>query len=348
MSKYILRPGIYAMLFSEGLQTLTEPPIHPHRLPGSSGSFSSMALVGAQEPQGGRLTHVTELLLLLSRETSSGSVADSAPHLHRWETEAGQKSSLVVPPLVAVCRGRGARKGLGSRRHSGGMLLSYASRWLLRLRAEVCGGSCRPAGAAVPPCIQTGVLKDAGLHRQDGCCGLWAVSPGSGLCHLVAPAGPTPGTAPSGGPWAAGWLPPHLPSHLCFPPHTRGPADPARVLNMPPVIYVPVGIHGYIRCPVDAEPPATVVKWNKDGRPLQVEKVPEGRVPVAGGPPALRCYLWGSGSCQGPSPPPRIWGEQRAVSRGPSPAGPGRSRIARCPPPPPTSSLHTEEQLRSS
>lgn len=52
-------------------------------------------------------------------------------------------------------------------------------------------------------------------------------------------------------------------------------ADPARVLNMPPVIYVPVGIHGYIRCPVDAEPPATVVKWNKDGRPLQVEKVLE-------------------------------------------------------------------------
>lgn len=55
--------------------------------------------------------------------------------------------------------------------------------------------------------------------------------------------------------------------------HTTPIADPARVLNMPPVIYVPVGIHGYIRCPVDAEPPATVVKWNKDGRPLQVEKV---------------------------------------------------------------------------
>ncbi|XP_028931247.1 protein turtle homolog B [Ornithorhynchus anatinus] len=47
---------------------------------------------------------------------------------------------------------------------------------------------------------------------------------------------------------------------------------PARVLNMPPIIYVPVGIHGYIRCPVDAEPPATLVKWNKDGRPLQIEK----------------------------------------------------------------------------
>lgn len=60
------------------------------------------------------------------------------------------------------------------------------------------------------------------------------------------------------------------------PPHPS--ADPARVLNMPPVIYVPVGIHGYIRCPVDAEPPATVVKWNKDGRPLQVEKVLERRM----------------------------------------------------------------------
>ena len=65
-------------------------------------------------------------------------------------------------------------------------------------------------------------------------------------------------------------------------------ADPARVLNMPPVIYVPVGIHGYIRCPVDAEPPATVVKWNKDGRPLQVEKVLE------------RC-MWGHRETYSPS-----------------------------------------------
>lgn len=78
------------------------------------------------------------------------------------------------------------------------------------------------------------------------------------------------------------WLGPHLEfSLLDFPrvfllSHlTLHSPDPARVLNMPPVIYVPVGIHGYIRCPVDAEPPATVVKWNKDGRPLQVEKVLE-------------------------------------------------------------------------
>lgn len=82
--------------------------------------------------------------------------------------------------------------------------------------------------------------------------------------------------------------------------------DPARVLNMPPVIYVPVGIHGYIRCPVDAEPPATVIKWNKDGRPLQVEKVLERRMwgtheTSVGSLLTLRCCLWGSGSCQEPS-----------------------------------------------
>ncbi|KAG6931112.1 immunoglobulin superfamily, member 9B [Chelydra serpentina] len=47
---------------------------------------------------------------------------------------------------------------------------------------------------------------------------------------------------------------------------------PARVVNMPPILYVPIGIHGYIRCPVEAEPPVTFVKWNKDGRPLRVEK----------------------------------------------------------------------------
>ncbi|KAG9482125.1 hypothetical protein GDO78_011038 [Eleutherodactylus coqui] len=48
---------------------------------------------------------------------------------------------------------------------------------------------------------------------------------------------------------------------------------PARVVNMPPIIYVPVGIHGHIRCPVDAVPPVTHVKWNKDGRPLRTDKL---------------------------------------------------------------------------
>ncbi|XP_018610819.1 protein turtle homolog B isoform X2 [Scleropages formosus] len=49
---------------------------------------------------------------------------------------------------------------------------------------------------------------------------------------------------------------------------------PARVVNMPPVIYVAIGLPGYIRCPVDANPPVTSVKWKKDGLPLRVEKYP--------------------------------------------------------------------------
>ncbi|XP_072548265.1 protein turtle homolog B isoform X2 [Salminus brasiliensis] len=49
---------------------------------------------------------------------------------------------------------------------------------------------------------------------------------------------------------------------------------PARVLNMPPVIYVPRKLPGVIRCPVDANPPVTSVRWEKDGYPLRVEKYP--------------------------------------------------------------------------
>ncbi|XP_026878219.2 protein turtle homolog B isoform X3 [Electrophorus electricus] len=49
---------------------------------------------------------------------------------------------------------------------------------------------------------------------------------------------------------------------------------PARVLNMPPVIYVPRKLPGIIRCPVDANPPVTSVRWEKDGYPLRVEKYP--------------------------------------------------------------------------
>lgn len=75
---------------------------------------------------------------------------------------------------------------------------------------------------------------------------------------------------------------------------------------MPPIIYVPIGIHGYIRCPVEAEPPVTLVKWNKDGRPLRIEKVtkPPGR---------------GGGGTEGfgPSRP-----QQTAVSSSRRPVGP--------------------------
>ena len=137
-----------------------------------------------------------------------------------------------------------------------------------------------------------------------------------------------------------------VPSYLT--PHCR-PADPARVLNMPPVIYVPVGIHGYIRCPVDAEPPATVVKWNKDGRPLQVEKVlegcpwgpsaarlpmaeaaPEGPVPCPGSctphPTSGGAKLLGGGGLRGLSPWPRL-----AAALPPRPAGaPALTLAPRC------------------
>lgn len=49
--------------------------------------------------------------------------------------------------------------------------------------------------------------------------------------------------------------------------------DPARVVNMPPDIYVAIGLPGFIRCPVDANPPVTLVKWKKDGLPLRIDKV---------------------------------------------------------------------------
>ncbi|XP_062309853.1 protein turtle homolog B [Osmerus eperlanus] len=49
---------------------------------------------------------------------------------------------------------------------------------------------------------------------------------------------------------------------------------PARVVNMPPVIYVAIGLPGLIRCPVAASPPVTLVQWKKDGLPLRIEKYP--------------------------------------------------------------------------
>ncbi|XP_053702532.1 protein turtle homolog B-like isoform X4 [Synchiropus splendidus] len=49
---------------------------------------------------------------------------------------------------------------------------------------------------------------------------------------------------------------------------------PARVVNMPSVIYVAIGLPGFIRCPVDANPPVVMVKWKKDGLPLRIDKYP--------------------------------------------------------------------------
>ncbi|XP_054611474.1 protein turtle homolog B-like isoform X1 [Dunckerocampus dactyliophorus] len=49
---------------------------------------------------------------------------------------------------------------------------------------------------------------------------------------------------------------------------------PARVVNMPSVLYAAIGLPGFIRCPVDANPPVTLVKWKKDGLPLRIDKYP--------------------------------------------------------------------------
>lgn len=96
MSKYIPRPGIYVMLFSEGLQTLTEPPLHPHSLLGSSGSFSPVVLRGAWEPRG--VTHPRQgLLFLFCQEPSLHFVASFAFHLHRWETKAEEGRAGLWP-----------------------------------------------------------------------------------------------------------------------------------------------------------------------------------------------------------------------------------------------------------
>lgn len=52
--------------------------------------------------------------------------------------------------------------------------------------------------------------------------------------------------------------------------------DPAQVTAMPPETPLPVGLRGVIRCPVRANPPLLFVQWTKDGKALQLDKVPAG------------------------------------------------------------------------
>ncbi|XP_073791472.1 protein turtle homolog B isoform X12 [Danio rerio] len=88
---------------------------------------------------------------------------------------------------------------------------------------------------------------------------------------------------------------------------------PARVINMPPVIYVAIGLPGYIRCPVDANPPVTSVKWKKDGLPLRIEKYPgwsqmeDGSIRVSevteDSLGTYTCVPYNSLGTMGPSPP---------------------------------------------
>lgn len=43
-------------------------------------------------------------------------------------------------------------------------------------------------------------------------------------------------------------------------------SDYPRVLSMPSRIYLPLGMTGRIDCPVEANPPVTLIQWSKDER----------------------------------------------------------------------------------
>ncbi|XP_061406811.1 protein turtle homolog B [Lethenteron reissneri] len=49
---------------------------------------------------------------------------------------------------------------------------------------------------------------------------------------------------------------------------------PARVVGMPAVTYVPIGLAGFVRCPADAVPPVLRIDWKRDGRPLDLQAMP--------------------------------------------------------------------------
>ncbi|PKK18408.1 immunoglobulin superfamily, member 9 [Columba livia] len=49
---------------------------------------------------------------------------------------------------------------------------------------------------------------------------------------------------------------------------------PARVTAMLPETHLPKGMRGVIRCPTSANPPLLSVSWTRDGRPLELDKLP--------------------------------------------------------------------------
>ncbi|XP_075301507.1 protein turtle homolog A isoform X2 [Opisthocomus hoazin] len=49
---------------------------------------------------------------------------------------------------------------------------------------------------------------------------------------------------------------------------------PAEVTTMLPETHLPKGMQGVIRCPTRANPPLLSVSWMRDGRPLQLDKLP--------------------------------------------------------------------------
>ena len=57
-----------------------------------------------------------------------------------------------------------------------------------------------------------------------------------------------------------------------------GYSDLPRVLAMPERIYLARGLMGRIDCPVESNPPRTVVVWSKDGRMLDFETAEHAKV----------------------------------------------------------------------
>ncbi|XP_056366892.1 protein turtle homolog A [Oenanthe melanoleuca] len=91
---------------------------------------------------------------------------------------------------------------------------------------------------------------------------------------------------------------------------------PAQVTTMLPETHLPKGMRGVIRCPSRANPPLLSVSWTRDGRPLELDKLPgwsarpDGSIVVAtGNDDALglyRCTPYNSYGTAGESRPTRV------------------------------------------
>ncbi|XP_057898620.1 protein turtle homolog A [Melospiza georgiana] len=91
---------------------------------------------------------------------------------------------------------------------------------------------------------------------------------------------------------------------------------PAQVTTMLPETHLPKGMRGVIRCPCRANPPLLSVTWTRDGRPLELDKLPgwsvraDGSIVIAtGNDDALglyRCTPYNSYGTAGESRPTRV------------------------------------------
>ncbi|KAM6365087.1 LOW QUALITY PROTEIN: protein turtle homolog A [Pluvialis apricaria] len=91
---------------------------------------------------------------------------------------------------------------------------------------------------------------------------------------------------------------------------------PAQVTTMLPETHLPKGMQGVIRCPTRANPPLLSVSWTRDGRPLELDKLPgwsmrpDGSIVIAtGNDDALGVYTctpYNSYGTAGESQPTRV------------------------------------------